>query len=102
MSCISCIIILMIMISNYELVCFGHHHIVHEFKGRNRLYLNPGSLGCYHKPLARYGIVEVTQEGIAYRLREVPYDNRAFLASYRTLGVPDGELILKVFHGQIE
>lgn len=85
--------------SNYDLVCFGHHHIVHEFKSQNRHYLNPGSLGCYHKPLARYGIVEVSEEGINHQLREVPYDNKEFLESYRILQVPESEFILKVFHG---
>ncbi|MBA2870543.1 putative phosphodiesterase [Anoxybacillus calidus] len=35
-----------------DVVCFGHHHILHHFKSKERLYINPGALGCYHKPLA--------------------------------------------------
>jgi hypothetical protein len=32
-------------------------------------------------------------------MRDIPYDNRAFLASYERLGVPAGEFILQLFHG---
>ncbi|MCU9614661.1 metallophosphatase family protein [Caldibacillus lycopersici] len=28
------------------LICFGHHHPLHYFKGAKTSYLNPGSLGC--------------------------------------------------------
>lgn len=38
----------------FKLVCFGHHHIIHHFVSCNRNYFNPGALGCYDKPLARY------------------------------------------------
>lgn len=85
--------------SNYVLVCFGHHHIVHEFKSQRRQYFNPGSLGCYQKPLARYGILEVNKESINIQLREVPYNNKEFLKSYKKLQVPESDFILKVFHG---
>lgn len=38
--------------SDVDVVCFGHHHILHHFRSKERLYINPGALGCYHKPLA--------------------------------------------------
>lgn len=85
--------------TEYKLVCFGHHHIVHHFVSNKRIFFNPGSLGCYHKPLARYGIVTLTENIISAELFEVPYDNKEFLQSYERLQVPECEFILKVFHG---
>jgi predicted phosphodiesterase len=80
-------------------VCFGHHHPVHYFRSDTRLYLNPGALGCNDRPEARYALLTITAGGIAADLRAVPYDNRAFLASYHTLKVPAGDFILQLFHG---
>ncbi|WP_040952736.1 metallophosphoesterase family protein [Gorillibacterium massiliense] len=82
-----------------RLVCFGHHHIVHDFITPKAVYFNPGSLGCYHKPVARYGIVQISKQAVKTQVVEVPYDNSKFLWSYRELGVPDSDFILKVFHG---
>ncbi len=85
--------------SEADVVCFGHHHPVHLFRSKRRVYVNPGSLGCCDRPVARYGILDLSGDGVAVDLREVPYDNRAFLASYERLQVPAREIILKVFHG---
>ncbi|XEC97319.1 metallophosphoesterase [Paenibacillus tarimensis] len=85
--------------TDYRLVCFGHHHIVHEFITLKAVYFNPGSLGCFDKPIARYGIIELDRQDVKPLLVEVPYDNSAFLRSYRELGVPESDFILKAFHG---
>lgn len=86
--------------SNVDVVCFGHHHFVHHFKSKEKLYLNPGSLGCNHRPFAPYAILEIGDAGqIDVTFKEIPYDNRDFLQSYKTHNVPAKDFILKVFHG---
>lgn len=82
-----------------ELICFGHHHPLHFFKSNRTTYLNPGALGCSHKPAAPYAIVRVDEAGIQVDLEKAVYDNREFLLSYEKLQVPEREFILKVFHG---
>ncbi|GGJ06849.1 phosphodiesterase [Alicyclobacillus cellulosilyticus] len=82
-----------------ELVAFGHHHPVHLFRTERRLYFNPGALGCCDRPVARYGLVHITGQGMEVECREVPYDNRAFLRSYHEQQVPARAFILRVFHG---
>lgn len=65
--------------SNADVICFGHHHIVHHFKSKERLYLNPGSLGCNHKPYAPYVKLHIGKNGRQdVSFIEVPYDNREF------------------------
>lgn len=86
--------------SQADMVCFGHHHVVHHFKSRERIYFNPGSLGCQHKPLAPYAIITVGEAGnIDVSLKEVPYDNKEFLLSYSRLPIPAKEFVLKNFYG---
>ncbi|GIP44638.1 phosphodiesterase [Paenibacillus sp. J45TS6] len=85
--------------SGYDLVCFGHHHVIHHVTSDRRVYFNPGSLGCNHKPIARYGLVDVSESGINVESIQIPYDNTDFLNSYEKLKVPDREFILKIFHG---
>jgi putative phosphoesterase len=86
--------------SEANIVCFGHHHVVHFFKTKDRLYLNPGSLGCFHKPLASYAVLSIGDFGeLKVNLKEVSYDNKHFLLGYKKLQVPDSDYILKVFHG---
>ncbi|MFJ7726649.1 metallophosphoesterase family protein [Neobacillus sp. NPDC097160] len=86
--------------SDADIVCFGHHHVIHHFKTMKRLYLNPCSLGCFHKPLAAYAILTIGEQGeIHVTFREVPYDNKTFLLGYSKLNVPDADYILKMFHG---
>lgn len=86
--------------STADIVCFGHHHVIHHYKTKKRLYLNPCSLGCYPKPLASYAIMSIGENGeIGVTFKEVPYDNKEFLLGYNRLNVPDSEYILKMFHG---
>lgn len=85
--------------TDYDIVCFGHHHVVHHYHSTKRLFLNPGSLGCNNKPMARYGIIRIMEGNIQVELVEVPYNNLEFLKSYEKYKVPDREFILKIFHG---
>jgi len=85
--------------SDFDIICFGHHHIVHQFKSDKCIYFNPGSLGCCQKPIARYGIIRTNESRIEEELIEVPYNNLDFLKSYEELQVPDREFIMKIFHG---
>ncbi|MEY2194458.1 metallophosphoesterase [Neobacillus sp. BF23-41] len=86
--------------SNADIICFGHHHVIHHFKSMERLYLNPSSLGCNYKPLATYAVVTIGEHGdISVAFREVPYDNKEFLIGFNRLNVPDADYILKIFYG---
>lgn len=87
------------MTHDESLICFGHHHPVHYFKGKNSTYLNPGALGCNDQPTARYAVVSLNKNQFNVSLKETAYDNRSFLESYRRLNVPERDFILKVFHG---
>ncbi|WP_084723798.1 metallophosphoesterase family protein [Virgibacillus chiguensis] len=83
-----------------DIVCFGHHHILHHFRGSHRIYINPGSLGCNSKPVANYAIINIKNDGcINCTFKEIQYDNQEFLRDYYKYNVPDKEALLSIFHG---
>jgi|SRR5699024_6880358 len=91
-----------LLFKNYDadLICFGHHHPLHYFKGSDQTYLNPGSLGCtWGEPAAPYAIVTVENNNIDIQLKKATYANKEFLRSYEKLQVPEREFILNAFHG---
>ena len=78
----------------------GHHHDGHYFQTQNRVYLNPGALGCGTRPVARYALLTFRDSGIDVQRREIAYDREHFLRTYSKRNVPDREFILQRFHGQ--
>lgn len=82
-----------------DIICFGHHHPLHFFKTEDKIYLNPGSLGCYHKPIARYAIISFDNYSVDVALREVEYDNTEFLQTFKNLDIPNKESIFEDFYG---
>jgi putative phosphoesterase len=82
-----------------EIICFGHDHKRYYFASSSKIYLNPGSLGCYELPLARYAILEITETDVNLTFKEVSYNNKSFLLNFERLGVPEREFLLKAFHG---
>ena len=81
-----------------DLVFYGHHHPASDVQGRAR-YINPGALGCYNQPLARFVVLET--EGGAYRLttHAVPYDDADLFRAFEQRAVPDRQLIYRAFFG---
>lgn len=82
-----------------DIVCFGHHHVLHHFKSSERTYLNPGALGCNSKPVAPYAILNVKDNSVDCTVKEVQYDNREFLLNYERLDVPARNSLIRIFHG---
>ena len=82
-----------------DIICFGHHHPLQFFKTEDKIYLNPGSLGCYHKPIARYAIISFDNNSVDVALREVEYDNTGFLETFKNLDIPNKESIFEDFYG---
>jgi len=80
-----------------QIVFYGHHHPASDLTGRAR-YVNPGSLGCYREPLARFALLTTRRAG-AYTLeqRAVPYDDTALFQELERRAVPERDFIRRVF-----
>ncbi|MFA1710146.1 metallophosphoesterase [Peribacillus frigoritolerans] len=82
-----------------RLICFGHHHPVHLFQMEEKVFLNPGSLGCNADPFAKYSIVNFKEGVVSIDLHEVKYDRMEFIHQYKKVQVPFYKTILKIFYG---
>lgn len=83
-----------------DLICFGHHHPLHYFKGEKNTFLNPGALGCSPDNLAPYAIVTLKNSQFNIEIKKAEYNKQPFLESYEKLNVPEKDFILRVFHSQ--
>lgn len=84
---------------NAALVFYGHHHPFADHQGKGR-YVNPGSLGCYNEPVARYSVVDVQHGRISIEHRVAPYDDGELLKEFELRKVPEREFICRVLYGR--
>lgn len=82
-----------------DLLFYGHHHPFSDVQGRAR-YVNPGALGCFYRPLARYCVVQFDKTGYKVTYRAVPYDDTELLTEFERRDVPARDFILKEFFGK--
>jgi predicted phosphodiesterase len=80
-----------------DVVCYGHHHPASDLRGAAR-YVNPGSLGCHDRPLARYALLDVGPRGaVRVTRRAVPYDDAPLFRALEARRVPERALLRRVF-----
>ncbi|MEM8890417.1 MAG: YfcE family phosphodiesterase [Bacteroidota bacterium] len=79
-----------------NLILFGHHHIYHAFKTQKE-YFNPGSAGCWNKPVARLGLLQIERDKISLKRVLVPYQDGNLMKAFDERKVPTRDFIRKVF-----
>jgi putative phosphoesterase len=82
-----------------DLLFYGHSHPFSDVQGRAR-YINPGALGCFYRPLARYCVLEFRPGGFRVTYKAVPYDDTELQAEYDRRDVPARRFILREFFGK--
>lgn len=88
------------LFSNYssDIILFGHDHRFADVNGRSR-YINPGSLGCYNEPIARFTIIDIENGHFQITHRRVAYDDTPLINAFEAHQVPDRFIIAKIFFG---
>jgi predicted phosphodiesterase len=83
--------------SEAALIFYGHNHEASDVQGRDR-YVNPGSLGCYCAPVARFVTVDLDGNG-GYTLAHhaVVYDDTELLRAFEERNVPERAFVRRVF-----
>ena len=81
------------------MVFHGHRHKASDLKGKVR-YVNPGSLGCWHKPAARYAVIRFHKGKAVIQHKAVPYDETALLNGFLDRKVPGARRILEAYFGR--
>lgn len=81
-----------------RIVFFGHDHASTDIQGKAR-YINPGSLGCCPKAIARYTIAKYEDELVNIQHHSVSYDDRDLFRTFEDRNVPEKEFIYRAFFG---
>lgn len=87
--------------SEYDLniILFGHTHEPLYFKWNNKIFINPGSLGCSKRARAPFVILEIEDDKIMEcTFKSIKYDNTKLIEDYEKFNVPNSELFMKIFH----
>lgn len=79
-------------------IFFGHDHASSDIQGKAR-YINPGSLGCCPKAIARYTIARYEDGLVDIQHYSVAYDDRPLFKTFEDREVPERESIYKMFFG---
>lgn len=81
-------------------VLFGHTHEKMLIEYHNKIYLNPGSLGCSFNKNVDFAILELEDgEFEKCTFESLKYDKNLVINDYLKYEVPDREFILKIFYG---
>ena len=80
------------------IIFYGHTHIFWDKQGRTR-YINPGSLGCFSKAVARYTVMEIKRGTYQIEHRTVEYDDEELWKTFEQRKVPEREFIYGAFFG---
>jgi len=81
---------------NSEIIFYGHHHPASDIQGKRR-YINPGSVGCFNRPIARFLIIEISEKSYRIKKMSVGYNDKILFEELEKRKVPDRELIKKAF-----
>jgi predicted phosphodiesterase len=79
-----------------DLVFYGHDHIFSDLQGQAR-YINPGSLGCYRQPVARYTVVRFGEGDYAIQHHAVPYNDSRLYRDFEQRDVPERRFLYHAF-----
>ncbi|WP_164670827.1 metallophosphoesterase family protein [Virgibacillus doumboii] len=84
-------------LDDFSLICFGHDHDSTQLVYNEKMFYNPGSLGCYNQPYARYGIIDFDEQGFNVSQKHVPYDFDRYINKLKKSSIPRKEIILEMY-----
>jgi len=83
-----------------DIYLYGHTHKEVFNKSNNKMYINPGALGCPGKTCyAPYGILNINKEDIEYNQFKVIYNVNEVIQYMENIKFPGYRGILKHFYG---
>ena len=81
-----------------DILFYGHHHPNSDMVSKAR-YVNPGSLGCHHEPVARFAVLECRKKRYELEVRGISYDDSALFREFEKRKVPEREFLIRAFFG---
>ncbi|MBE5821808.1 MAG: YfcE family phosphodiesterase [Clostridiales bacterium] len=78
----------------------GHSHSKFSYKNKNKIYINPGSLGCPKgSNIANAVIMDIKKDNIEYELLNIEYDVNLVINEINNKQYPAYKSMLRIFYG---
>lgn len=85
---------------NADIYLYGHTHAEIYNEQNNKLYINPGALGCPERTnYATYGILNISKENIEYEQLKVEYNVQEVIQEIEKMKFPNYKKVLSLFYG---
>lgn len=81
-----------------QLIFYGHTHRLSDTQAQAR-YINPGSLGCFSKPIARYTVLEIRNRNYHINHQVIEYKDDDLWKTFEARKVPEREFLYQAFFG---
>ncbi len=86
-----------------DIVLFGHTHEKLYIEHNNKIFINPGSLGCSKNGTIDFVILKLDDnQNIKCNFESLEYDKTELIKDYYNNNVPDKEFLLKKFFKYID
>ena len=84
-----------------DIIVYGHNHETIVNKGKEKFYINCGSLGCPHKfeGLAKGGILSIQNGEFEYHSVSATYDIQVVVDKADEINYPAKDIIKHIFYG---
>lgn len=83
-----------------EIVLFGHTHEKLYLEHNNKIFINPGSLGCSKMKTVDFAMLEINDNKISEcKFKSLEYNKSELIKDYYSSSVPDREFLIKNFYG---
>jgi len=81
-----------------DIFIYGHTHELVINKSNNKMYINPGSLGCpFGTDYTIAGILTIEDDCTQFNQLKIKYDVQKLVKKIKELKYPDYEKVLKIF-----
>jgi predicted phosphodiesterase len=82
-----------------SLIGFGHLHTPYLHTTELKTFHNPGSLGCFDRPIAHFAVYEFHQGKFKIKNYAINYDDTELYTKFEERKVPDRKFIYTAFFG---
>ena len=81
-----------------DIVVFGHTHEKLYIENNDKIFINPGSLGCSKNGTIDFAVLNIdNKQNINCTFESLEYDKTKLIEDYYNNNVPDKEFLLKTF-----
>lgn len=84
-----------------DIYLYGHTHRNIYNRNNNKIYINPGSVGCPEETNnIWYGILNIENNKVEYKQEEIIYDKKSVMEDIEKTAFPGYKKILEIFFGK--